>query len=69
MGAYSKAIGTIVGAVIGAIFMWASAKWGGTCDAEGACTVFGISSTAVTTVVMTLFATLGTIAAPKNTGT
>lgn len=69
MGKYSKAIGTIVGAIIGALFMWAASKYGGSCDAAGECTVFGISSSTVTGIVMTLFATVGTVAAPKNTGT
>lgn len=69
MGAYSKAIGTIVGAIIGAVFMWLSSKYGGSCDAAGVCTVFGINSATITGIVMTLFATVGTVAAPKNTGT
>ena len=69
MGKYSKAIGTIIGALIGAVFMWAASKYGGSCDATGNCTVFGISSATVTGIVMTLTATVGTVAAPKNTGT
>jgi hypothetical protein len=69
MGAYSKAIGTIIGAAVGAGFMWAASKWGGSCDAAGVCTVFGISSDVVTGIVLTVFGTIGTVAAPKNTNT
>lgn len=69
MGKYNKAIGTIVGALIGAGFMWAANKYGGSCDATGDCTVFGINSATITGVVMSLFATAGTVAAPKNTNT
>lgn len=69
MGAYSKAIGTVVGAIVGLLFTWLAAKFGGTCDAAGVCTVFGVSSSVVTGIITTLTATIGTVAAPKNTGT
>jgi len=70
MGAYSKAIGTVIGAVVGLIFVWAVSKGIASCDATGAnCTVFGMSETAVTGIATSVFGTLGTIFAPKNTGT
>lgn len=69
MSAYSKAIGTVIGALVGILFTYLASKGFATCDATGAnCTVFGLSEATVSAALISIFGTLGTVFAPKNSG-
>lgn len=66
-GNYSKFFNGAIGLAVGAGVTWAVSKGLGVCDAAGAnCTVFGMSETQITGIIMSAFGLLFVQQSPPN---
>ena len=67
MGRFSKLIGSLVGAAVGAGLAYAAAQGLGECDLAGEnCVVFGMDQETITGALLMILSALGVYAAPAN---